>query len=198
MVKPMKISKTARWILTIGILVILLGGLGLNYARQKTEQGELNASIAQAQQDFIKYTREHPEQQYTAQKEDLQTRLNQANSRIAALQGEFESPTESIEINDALFEAADEANVTITKLTSSSPKEEDIKGITYHAFTLSITAKGEVVALLNLVDKVSQRFSTSEISSVKIDVPEEEEEEGESKEKPTIVLGLKIYAYESE
>jgi len=188
MVKPLKISKPARWILTIGILVILLGGLGLNYARQKTEQSELNANIAQAQQDFIKYTMEHQAQQYTAQKEDLQTRLNQANSRIASAQSALRQYTESIEINDALFEAADEANVTITSLTSSSPKVEELNSIACQAFTLSITAKGEVVALLNFVDKVSQRFSTSDINSVEIDVLE----------KPTIVLGLKIYAYESD
>lgn len=194
----MKISKTARWILTIGILVILLGGLGLNYTRQKTEQSELNANIAQANQDFIKYTREHPEQEYTAQKEDLQTRLNQANSRIASAQSALRQYTESIEINNALFEAADEANVTITSLTSSPPKEEELNSITCQAFTLSITAKGEVVALLNFVDKVSQRFSTSEINLVKITVPEEEKEEGKSKKKATIALGLKIYAYESE
>ena len=195
----MKISKPTRWILTIGILVILLASVGVNYARQKAEQGELNANIAQAQQDFIKYTREHPAQEYTAQKEDLETRINQANSRIADAQSELRQYTESIEINKTLFEAADEANVTIIKLTSSPPKKEELNGITYQAFTLSINAEGEVVALLNFLDKVSQRFSTSAINSVEIDVPrEDEEEEVESEQKPTIDLGLKIYAYESD
>lgn len=190
----MKISKTARWILTIGILAILLGGLGVNYARQMAEQSRLTTDTAQAHQDFIKYTA-----QYTAQKEDLEPRLNKANSSIAALQDEFESPTKSIEINTTLFEAAEDANVTITKLTSAIPVEEELNGITYHVFTLSIAAEGEVVALLNFSNKISERFSTAAIESVKITVPEVEvEEEGEIEEKPTINLRLKIYGYERE
>jgi len=184
----MKISKTARWILTIGILVILLGSLGVNYARQRTEQNELNANIAQAQQEFIKYTMEHATQDYIAQKEDLEARINQANSRIAGAQSELRQYTESIEINKALFAAADEANVTITRLTFSPPKEEKLNGITYQALTLSINAEGEVVALLNFLDKVSQEFYTSQINSVKIDVLE----------KSKISFGLKIYAYTSD
>jgi len=187
----MKISKATRWILTIGILVILLVGLGVNYARQKSEQSQLNANIAQAQQDFIKYTREHSAQEYTAQKEDLEARINQANSRIAGAQSELRQYTESIEINKTLFEAADEANVTIITLTSSPPEENELNGITYQTFTLSINAEGEVVALLNFLDKVSQRFYSSQINSVEIDVAEVQ---GES----TIVLELKVYAYESD
>jgi len=172
-----KISKATRWILTIGILVILIGSLGVNYARQKSEQSKLNANIAQAQQDFIKYTREHPAQDYIAQKEDLEARINQANSRIAGAQSELRQYTESIEINKTLFEAAKEANVTIITLTSSPPEENELNGINYQAFTLNINAEGEVVALLNFLDKVSHRFYTSHINSVEIDVPAEDEEE---------------------
>jgi len=188
----MKIGRTARWILTIGILAILLGGLGANYVRQIAEQNELNANIAQAQQDFRKYDKYAAE--YAAEREELKTRLSQANSSIAALQAEFESPTKSIEISDALFEAAEDANVTITRLTSSLPEDKELNGISYRIFTLSIAAEGELVALLNFGNKISEGFSAAAIESVKISVPEVEEE---SEEKPSITLGLKIYAYKA-
>ena len=180
----MKISKTVRWILTIGILAILLGGLGINYARQMAEQSRLTTDTAQAHQDFIKYTA-----QYTAQKEDLEPRLNKANSSIAALQDEFESPTKSIEINTNLFEAAEDVNVTITKLSSSLPEEEELNDITYRVFTLRITAEGEMVALLNFIDKLSDKFLSSSISSVGITV---------SEDKSSLSLRLKVYAYGGE
>jgi len=194
----MKISKTARWILTIGILAILLATSGVTYARQKAEQTQLSSDIARACQDFIKHITLTT--QYAAQKEEVEARLNGANSSIAAIQSEFLSPTESIEISDILFEAAADANVTITELTSSLPEEEELNGITYQVFSIEVTAeanaKGEVVALLNFSDKVSQRFSTSHIQAVEIEVPQEEEE-GEEKEpeKPSITLSLKIYVY---
>ena len=189
----MKISKTARWILTIGILAILLASLGVNYGRQMAEQNRLNANIAQARQVVAQYT-----DTYAAEKKELETRLNQANSSITSLQSSFREYTQSIEINETLFQAAEDANVTITKLTSSIPAEEELNGITYCVFTLSITAEGEVVALLNFSNKISERFSTAAIESVKITVPEVEEEEGESEEESTINLRLKIYVYERE
>lgn len=180
----MKISKTTRWILTIGILAILLVGLGVNYTRQKTEQSELTANIAQAQQDFIRYTT-----QYSDQQKDLEARLSKVNPRLVALQDEFESPTESIEISTALFEAADSASVTITGLSSSTPASEEINGIGFRVFSLGITAEGEVVALLNFMANLGSRFPNSSISSASISV---------SQGTGSLNLSLKIYAYEAK
>ncbi len=189
----MKIGRPARWILTIGILAILLGGLSVNYGRQIAEQRRLNADTVQAQLDFRKYDKYAAA--YAAEREELETRLSQANSRITSPQSKFRQYTESIEIDEALFQAAEEANVTITRLSSSLPEDEELNGITYRIFTLSIAAEGELVALLNFGNKVSAGVSTATIESVKINVPEVEE--GESAEKASITLGLKIYAYEA-
>jgi len=191
----MKISKATRWILAIGILAILLISLGVLYGRQKPEQSQLIPNIAEARQDFIKYTTQYATQR--KELEVLEARLDEASSRITSVQREFHQYTESIEINETLFEAADDANVTITELTSSLPEEEELNGITYQVFSIEVTAEGEVVALLNFSHKVSQRFSTSDIQSVEIEVPQEDEE-GEKKEpeKPLITLSLKIYIYE--
>ena len=180
----MKLSKTTQWIITIGILAILLVGAGVVYGRQKLGQGQLMAMVAKAQQDFATYTEK---------KKEMEARLSQANYRIASVQSEFRQYTESIEINEALFEAADDAGVTITTLGSPMPENEELKGITYRAFSVSITAEGDVVpALLNFSDKLSQTFSAANIESVGINVPKTEEES-----KATISLRLRIYAYGS-
>lgn len=178
----MKISKTTRWILTIGILVILLVSLGVNYNRQKTEQSRLSANIVQAQQDFIRYTT-----QYSDQRKDSEARLSKVNPRLAALQDEFESPTESIEISIALFEAAGAANVTM--LSSSTPAGEKVNDIAFHVFSLGISAEGDVEALLNFMANLSSRFPNSSINSVNISV---------SEEKASLNLNVKIYTYEAK
>lgn len=197
----MKISKTSRWILTIGILAILLVSSGVLYNRQRTEQSQLNSNIAQAQQDITKHKTTDATQaaaQYAAQKGELEARLNEANYRIASAQSEFRQYTESIEINKALFKAAEDSNVTITKLSCSTPADEEVNGITYRVFTLRITAEGEVPPeLINFSGKTSETFSAATIESVEMTVPEVEEE-GEREEKPTIDLELKIYIYEGE
>ncbi|MBN2186879.1 MAG: hypothetical protein JW732_05445 [Dehalococcoidia bacterium] len=196
----MKISRTSRWILTIGILAIILITLGVMYSRHKATQDELTANIAQAQQSFLKYSQEAAE--YTTQKNELEASLSEANSRIASAKDKFRqrTRTQSIEISEILFQAADSAAVTITELGCSPPQEEEINGITYHVFLIDITAKAsarEIVSLLNFSNKISDGFSTAATESVEITVPPEAEEE-EGQEMPSMELRLKIYFYEGE
>ena len=178
----MKLSKPTQWILLIGIFAILVIAAGVAWGHQMTEQSQLSSDIAQAQQDFTKYT---------AQKKDLETKLSRAQSDLASVQNEFRQYTESVEINEALFEAADDASVTITRLSSSIPADEQLNGITYSAFSLSIAAKGEFVELLNFTDKVSEIFSASTIGPVSISV-------SGGGGNATIGLQVKVYAYETK
>jgi hypothetical protein len=179
--EALKISKATQWILLIGIFAILLISASVAYGRQQAQQAELSSSIAQANQDFIKYS---------AQKEDLEGKRRAANSRIASAQSEFHQYTESLEIEEALFEVAEDAGVTITRLTFTLPAEEKLGGSTYRVFSPVVTAEGEVLPeLLLFSKKLSDSFSTVSIESVKI-------ESGESEETSQIVLNLKIYAYE--
>ena len=171
----MKISRTTLWILTIGIFAILLVAAGVIYNREKAEQRQLTSNIVQAQQNFTKNSE---------QKKDLEARLSQAKSRTASVQDEFRQYTESIEINKALFEIADDANVVITKLSCSIPTKEKLNNITYDVFSLNLGAEGvNIAVLLNFTSKLSKRFPTATIESVSISV----------EEKSTLTLRTKIY-----
>jgi archaellum component FlaF (FlaF/FlaG flagellin family) len=185
--------------------------LGIYYFRQQTEQSELLASLTQAQQNLIEYTSKYTTQEFEAQKKDLETRIDKASSRLAALQGEFESSLlESIGISESLYATANQANVTITNLSSSLPEEyeiivprdgestEDTEEepiiIPCRIFALHVAAEGEVMALLNFLDKLNQLFPTGVIDSVTIDVREEATED---EAMATMHLELKIYIYEA-
>lgn len=175
----MKLGKTAQWILTLGILVALIVGVVTVYGKQRATQGDLNSELTQLNQDFVKYT---------AQKGELQGRLSKANSDLSKLKEKFQLPTESVEITGAIFEAADDSNVDIVKIGSSLPAKGGEAGV-YDVFSLSIGAKGGVVALLKFCGKLSETFPDSVIKTVTIDVPEEGEE-------ATISVALTVYCYE--
>ncbi|MEA3442484.1 MAG: hypothetical protein U9R04_03215 [Chloroflexota bacterium] len=190
----MKLSKATRWILAIGIFAILLITAGVILSQQKAEQRRLNSNIDEANQMVIMYRVQQKDLE--AQKEDLEARLAQADSQIATAQKEFREYPESIEITDALFDIAHEANVTITGLSSSLPEEVEINGITCHVFSLSISAQDEVMpSVLLFTNKLSERFSTSTMESVSIVIIEAKEGTEES---ATIDLGLTIYFYEGK
>lgn len=194
----MKVSRTTWWILTIGIFAILLITAGVTYNRNRAEQSQLTQQIAQVNQEYVTYL---------AQKDDVDARLAQANSQLLSAKGEFAKSAESIETSATLFELAEESNVTITSLTCSLPEEEEVNGIVYRVLSLNITAETAVLpALLNFTSKVSDAFTSSDISSVSVvitpaELVEEEEEGGiveRSEEKATIDLAVTIYVYEGE
>ena len=176
----MKLSKTAQWILVLGILVALLVGVVTVYGRQRATQGGLNSELTRVNQDFAKYT---------AQKGDLQGRLNKAQSDLSNLKKDFRQSTQSVEITGAIFEAADKSNVDIGSITSSLPAKGGEGAGVYDVFTLTIEAKGEVVALLKFCGKLSETFPDSVIGTVTIGVSEAG---GES----TISVVLTVYCYE--
>jgi hypothetical protein len=176
----MKLGKTAQWILTLGILVVLLVGVVTVYGKQRAAQGDLNSELTRVNQDFVKYT---------AQKGELQGRLSKAQSDLSKLNEKFHLLTESVEITGAIFEAADDSNVDIVKIGSSLPAKEGGEAGVYDVFSLSIDAKGGVVALLKFCGKLSETFPDSVIKTVTIDVSEEGEES-------TISVALTVYCYE--
>lgn len=193
----MKLSKATQWILVIGIFAILLITAGVYYGRQQVEHIGLRAAIAQATQNYIKYT---------AEKKDLETRKRDADYRINNAQNEFRIYTESIEIDERIVEAARDSNVKITMLKTSLPeeeqiidgepiedKEQDSAGITLQVFAITTaSAEGEVVDLIRFSKKVSDSFVSATIESIEVEI-DEEFYEGESDEKPEITLRLKIY-----
>lgn len=179
----MKLSKTAQWILSLGILVALLVGMMSVYGRQRVVQSDLQSELNQLNENFVKYT---------TQKGELQGRLNKAQSDLSKLDEKFQLPTESVEITEAIFEAADDSNVDIIKISSSLPKVGKATGggtVAYDSFGISIQAEGTVVQLLKLCEKLSEAFTNSVMNNVVIDVGEEA---GEAE----ITLSLTVYCYE--
>lgn len=179
----MKLSKTAQWILSLGIVVALLVGVVTVWGKQRAVQGDLNSELTQLYQNFVKYT---------AQKGELQGRLSKAQSDLSKLDENFQLPTQSVEITEAIFKAADDSNADIVKISSSLPKVGKAAGggtVAYDSFGISIQAEGTVVQLLKLCEKLSGAFPNSVINNVVIDVGEEK---GEAK----ITLSLTVYCYE--
>lgn len=173
----MKLSKTAQWILAIGILAVLLVTAGVVYGRQMAERSQLNSDIACANQDFITFTE---------QRRDLETRLSQAQSQLSNRQSEFHKSTQSIEITEGLFETAEEANVSLTDISGSVPKGQTVNGILCQVFSLSLTVEGDNMAqLLNFTTKLAKRFPDATIESPMISI---------SEERSTLDLQLKVYA----
>ena len=198
----------------IGLVVIALIWLTVNVVQQRSQQQQLNRNIADTGQQLTLFTTQHQQKvaEYAAQKADLEEKLGAFTSPIPGLIAQFESPGKSIEFTEYIYEDAYKSNVTIIKISTSLPKVQEYKKnneagdkitlLTCETTSMQLTAEGEVVALLNFLDKLSTRFQTSFINQVSIDVPEsifkkeeKEEDTATEVEKASITINLEIYVY---
>ena len=175
----MKLSKASQRIITIGILIILVIGAGIVYGREAAQKSDLNAAVVEANQRFLLFTK---------QKSDLNSRKSQAETQFASYQGNFDKPSNSIEIQERLFQVADDTNVDLTTLTTSSPATESLNGASYQVYSLRLSVEGaNVAALISFIDKLSEEFPNLSITRVNIRVSE-----GSSSLND---LNVKVYTY---
>ena len=215
----MKIGKLTRWILVVGVVAVALIWLSGNIIRQRALQNELNSDIAISGEQLVFITTQHQQTvaNYTAQKNELEEVLSKPIPPVSDFIAIFESPGKSIEFAEYIYEDAYYSDATILSIKTALPQEHVIKKdtesgdkttlVTYETSSIDITAEGEVVALLNFLDKLSTRFQSSYINQVSISIPEKiydddvKDEEGitaDEPEKATIKINLDIYAYEDE
>lgn len=177
-----KLGKTARWILTAGIIAIIIIVLGVTYAQKGSEQSRLSSDIdsAWAQRSYLIALWQHRIADYNEEKEGLEAELSQAYSELESaverldevVQEEFPyNSTESIEIGDALFQAADDTGVTIRSYSCSLPSEQTLNGVRYRVYSIGLSVQGPVPNLLDFNEEVSERFHDCDFKSVSIDMP---------------------------
>jgi type II secretory pathway pseudopilin PulG len=178
----LKLSRKTQWILAITLLVALLLSAGIIYARQQARHNELSQDLAQAQQDL---------ERFIQQKADLQERLSQAQSQILDQKEQFPASTEALEIQQALLDAADFVQVTITSLSFSGPTAAASGGQTFQVYTVGLTVTGEVEALFHFIQLLGYWFPSAAIGDMTLTTSDGD---GEA----SMTLPLRIYTLEAK
>jgi len=158
----LRLSRTTQWILTIAILVALLAGAGIVYARQQARHDELSEDLTKAEQDFERYSRE---------KEDLEDRLSQAQAGLVLQREEFPLSGEALEIQQDLLAAADFGQVTIISLSFSGPTGAASGGQNYQVYSAGLTVSGEVETLFQFIQMLGYWFPSASMGSVTLTTP---------------------------
>ena len=180
-----------RWILAVIIVGALLA-VGFTYNnRLRAEQTELLASIALSNKtiDMFRAIDLTP---LEAQVADLETRADNAENRKASLARQYQGYTHSIEIEERLYRAAAEANVTINSIECSGPRDEEGGGIQFKSYLVNVDAEADVPPpLLNFLQKVSGYFDSGVIGSINLAVPRPPDE-GTTEEKTSLTFQIRV------
>jgi hypothetical protein len=159
----MKISRKVWLILGAVILVAALVSLYMVYSRQAGERDELNARLSRAQTLLPALT---------ANKNELENQLAQAESSLNTSQAQFPESVESIEYGEYLFEIADDCNVNLASLNFPKPTDKKVGAVTYSVVSLALPVSGTLADIFNFIDTIrtDERFASADVKSVNIDV----------------------------
>lgn len=166
-----KPGTAARWVLTAGLLAVLAVLGTMHYRDLKTEQADLLSGLVQAQEN-VAAARTTDLSDYEKQIQDLESRLKNAELRSGNLEQEFYRHTHSIDIDEALFEAAMGTNVTIVSIACAAPAFEEIDGIQFHVYRLAVQAESEVPPqFFNFAFALSEAFPDATVGSLSMTLP---------------------------
>jgi len=185
----MRLGKTTLLVITAGVFIIALAGVGMVYFQQVHEQNHLNEQLALAQSRLSGLRLE----QLSSQQAELGKQLSQATSQFEAVKTILAQPIGSIAVSNILFDIAEAHGLEVTEITAPGLAIEGLEGITYSVIPLSATVEGDVPNLVNFVTKLNSHLATGVVKSITITIPETD-----SEEKASADIQLVVYTYRGD
>jgi len=193
----MKISRKVWLILGAVILVAALVSVYVVYSGQAGERDALNERLSRAETLLPGLT---------ANRNDLENQLAQAESSLNTSQAQFPQVLESIEYGEDFFKIAYGQNlyamaggcgVGITRLTASPPTDKKVGTVTYSVSSFVVVVEGNIDNILKFIDAIGTGIDydltwnfqlpwSVDVKNVKIDI---------GGEGSTATINLDIYGY---
>ncbi len=183
MSNSVKLTKTSRLLIIIGIPLIILASLGLVYAQQIREQNQLDDKPVQAR---LKLT-ELQIEQLSSQKAELEKQLSQTISKVETTRTTFSEQIETVTIIDTLLDVAVAKSVEVVELTFSETASKQAGNGSIR--TISAKVSGDISNLVSFISVLNGRFTTGMVESLTINVPET------TNEKASANIKLVVYNY---
>ena len=201
--KGIKLSKTSWLILSAGVFVVILAGLGVTRSQQVREQSRMNdeMGISATRLDKIDVTA------LKRQLEDLNQKVEGGQAQLDEARERLKQTVISVDVTDELFKIADYSGVIVMTLTTSTITPGKLEGIGLKTISLSAQAKGDLDKIVDFVINLNNGYATGYVQSAQISIPPESGtsvgaggEEGlqPAEDEPTVAVQMIVYSYEGD
>jgi hypothetical protein len=189
----MKLSKTALWILGIGLFVIISAVLLALQASRSGDAEQLEENLTMTQSVLTTLVAERED--LDGQLAQLENQLDQAETAYNQSQANFPEAVASIEYDEELFFIAGDYNLEIINLTASEPRENKVEEVPFDNTIIEVEVRGKVSNILSFINNVTTGgyFNSAIVELVTMKVPEPDEDE-----QPSAVITITVYSYEGE
>jgi hypothetical protein len=205
--KGLKLSKASWLILSAGVFLVVLAGLGLTRSQQLKEQNKLSEelSLSEKRLETIQTT------QLSQQKENLAGKLEESAAQLKDAQARLDQTVISVDVADEFFKIAAYCSVNITSLSTTVIAQTKYSGIAISTISLTAQVTGEKKNIVNFIIGINNGYVTGNVETAQITfedsakagpTPESGEESGEGQELETGMasasVSMLIYSYEGK
>jgi hypothetical protein len=183
----MKLGKTSIILIAVGITVIVFSSLGVARAQQVREQERVSDELTLVNRRLNTLQLK----QLQVQRGELEAQLSEATSQLEAVEEIVSQPINSIDTNDEVFQIANGCDVTIVSITSSGLTTGKWEGIPCSVITLNLNVGGDILSLINFVNRLNGDFTTGAVNSASLSFS------GNTTERSsTAQINMTIYSYQ--
>lgn len=185
--KNLKLSKTSWLILSAGIFLVMLAGLGITRSGQIKQQDKLAADLSTSQLRLDKLDTT----QLKLQSDELQQQLTDSQQQLIGAKDKLRQKINSVDVTDKLFEVANYYSVNVTIMGTTSIAQQPYQGIPCSVISVSASADGMLSDIINFIDGLNNNFSTGYVESAQMQVAD-----SSSNDTSSASISLIVYSYE--
>jgi hypothetical protein len=185
--KYLKFSKTGWLILSAGIFIVVLAGLGITRSQQLQEQDKLDDELGISQKSLSSLQVTDLQQQLA----ELQQKADEEQIHLDEAREKLDQTVVSVDVTDEFFSIAEYCGVKIMSISTAPIISNKYEGIELSTTAMNAVATGELPNLIDFVVSLNNGFTTGLVKSTQIDIPPLSGEEA-----PSVSVQIIIYSYE--
>lgn len=196
--KGLKLSKTSWLILSAGVFLVVLAGLGLTRSQQLKEQTQLDEEVTLSEKRLA--TLEASQlTQLSQQLEGLRVKVEEGEAQLEEAQARLHQTVVSVDVTDELFKIAAYCSVNITNMSTTTISKTKYESITLSTISLSASVTGKKGNIINFINSLNNGYITGYVQSAQINLKETYSDDiTEESDADTATMSMIIYSYEGQ
>jgi hypothetical protein len=190
--KGLKLSKTSWLILSAGVFLVVLAGLGLTRSQQMNEQTKLDDELGLYEKRLGMLQTEALSQQL----ENLRGKVEEGEAQLKEAKARLNQSVVSVDVTDEFFKIAEYCSVNITNMSTTVISQIRYEGVDFSTISLAANVVGNEENVINFVNSLNNSYVTGNVQSAQISIAEATEGEEVSSSDTNATLSMIVYSYE--
>ena len=179
------LSKTSWIILSVGVFIVVLAGLGVTYSQQIKEKNKLQDELAVTDMRLEKFEIAELQQQ----ENQLEEAINAEAAKLESAVLKIHQIIESIDVTDKCYLLASQSGVEVIEIGTTEIDSAAIRKLELFQISIRIGVSGPLPNIVDYITELNDNFTTGHVVTVDINFDQD---------LPYANMQLMIYSYEGD